>query len=98
MVPHGEVREKWYLSNVTGEWRCALIYTPPDYDGNARRRYPVLILQHGMGEDETGWTRQGRAQFIRGGICVTSRRGCFASKRKFQVPWRIKRRRWVNVC
>ena len=63
-VPHGEVREKWYLSSVTGEWRRALVYTPPDYDTNAKRRYPVLILQHGMGEDETGWTRQGRAQFI----------------------------------
>lgn len=63
-VPHGTVREQWYLSRVTGEWRRALVYTPADYDTNVRRRYPVLILQHGMGEDETGWTRQGRAQFI----------------------------------
>jgi enterochelin esterase-like enzyme len=63
-VPHGEVRAKWYLSSTTGEWRRALVYTPPDYEKNPRRRYPVLILQHGMGEDETGWTRQGRAQFI----------------------------------
>jgi enterochelin esterase family protein len=63
-VPHGEVREKWYLSRTTGEWRRALVYTPPDYDRNLLLRYPVLYLQHGMGEDETGWTRQGRAQFI----------------------------------
>jgi enterochelin esterase-like enzyme len=63
-VPHGEVRAKWYLSKTTGEWRRALIYTPPGYDGNPRTRYPVLFLQHGSGEDETGWTRQGRAQFI----------------------------------
>jgi len=63
-VPHGEVREKWYLSTATGEWRRALVYTPADYDSNPKRRYPVLLLQHGMGEDETGWTRQGRAQFI----------------------------------
>jgi enterochelin esterase-like enzyme len=63
-VPHGEVREKRYLSKTTGEWRRALVYTPPGYDKNPQTRYPVLILQHGAGEDETGWTRQGKAQFI----------------------------------
>jgi enterochelin esterase-like enzyme len=63
-VPHGEVRAKWYLSKTTGEWRRAFVYTPPGYDEHATARYPVLILQHGSGEDETGWTRQGRAQFI----------------------------------
>ena len=63
-VPHGEVRAKWYLSKTTGEWRRAFVYTPPGYDAHPTTRYPVLILQHGSGEDETGWTRQGRAQFI----------------------------------
>jgi enterochelin esterase-like enzyme len=63
-VPHGEVRAKWYLSKTTGEWRRAFVYTPPGYDEHSSTRYPVLILQHGSGEDETGWTRQGRAQFI----------------------------------
>jgi enterochelin esterase family protein len=63
-VPHGEVRAKWYLSKTTGEWRRAFVYTPPGYDQHPTTRYPVLILQHGSGEDETGWTRQGRAQFI----------------------------------
>jgi enterochelin esterase-like enzyme len=63
-VAHGEVRAKWYLSKITGEWRRALVYTPPGYDRNPQTRYPVLILQHGAGENETGWTRQGDAQFI----------------------------------
>jgi enterochelin esterase-like enzyme len=63
-VPHGEVRAKWYLSKTTGAWRRALVYTPPGYAEHSTTRYPVLILQHGSGEDETGWTRQGRAQFI----------------------------------
>jgi enterochelin esterase-like enzyme len=63
-VPHGEVRAKWYLSKTTGDWRRAFVYTPPGYDEHSTARYPVLILQHGSGEDETGWTRQGRAQFI----------------------------------
>jgi enterochelin esterase family protein len=63
-VPHGQVREVWYHSKVTGTWRHALVYTPPDYDMQAKTRYPVLYLQHGAGEDETGWIRQGHANFI----------------------------------
>jgi len=63
-VPHGAVREIWYNSKVTGTWRHALVYTPPDYDTNKAARYPVLYLQHGGGEDETGWIKQGHANFI----------------------------------
>lgn len=63
-VPHGQVRELWYFSKVTGTWRHALVYTPPGYDEQTKVRYPVLYLQHGGGEDETGWVRQGRANFI----------------------------------
>ena len=63
-VPHGAVREQWYFSKSTAQWRHALVYTPPGYDQNPKSRYPVLLLQHGSGEDETGWTRQGKAQFI----------------------------------
>jgi len=63
-VPHGKVREIWYNSKVTGTWRHALVYTPPNYDTQIKVRYPVLYLQHGGGEDETGWIRQGRANFI----------------------------------
>ena len=63
-VPHGQVREVWYHSKPTGSWRHALVYLPPGYDTQSRTRYPVLYLQHGGGEDETGWVRQGRANFI----------------------------------
>ncbi len=63
-VPHGKVREIWYNSKVTGTWRHALVYTPANYDTQTKVRYPVLYLQHGGGEDETGWTRQGHANFI----------------------------------
>jgi enterochelin esterase family protein len=49
---------------VTGGWRHALVYLPPAYDASPKTRYPVLYLQHGGGEDETGWIRQGRANFI----------------------------------
>ena len=63
-VPHGQVREIWYHSQVTGSWRHALVYTPPNYDTQIKERYPVLYLQHGGGEDETGWIKQGHANFI----------------------------------
>ncbi len=63
-VPHGQVREVWYNSKVTGTWRHALVYLPPTYDTASKVRYPVLYLQHGGGEDETGWIRQANANFI----------------------------------
>jgi len=63
-VPHGKVSQQWYLSSVTGKWRRAYVYTPPDYDTNRGARYPVLYLLHGWGEDETGWHRQGHVDLI----------------------------------
>ena len=65
-VPQGEVRSLYYWATSTREWRHAMVYTPAEYDlkKNAKKRYPVLYLQHGMGEDETGWSRQGHMQHI----------------------------------
>jgi enterochelin esterase family protein len=63
-VPHGEVRARWYHSKSTGAPRRAFVYTPPGYDANPGTRYPVLYLQHGAGEDERGWSTQGRMNFI----------------------------------
>jgi enterochelin esterase-like enzyme len=63
-VPHGEVRERWYRSKTTKQWRRVFVYTPPGYDAESDRRYPVLYLQHGGGEDERAWPNQGRVGFI----------------------------------
>jgi para-nitrobenzyl esterase len=63
-VPHGDVRIRTYHSKVTGQWRRCFVYTPPEYDANTSARYPVLYLQHGSGEDETGWIFQGHANLI----------------------------------
>jgi enterochelin esterase-like enzyme len=63
-VPHGQVRAFWYHSKVTGTPRRAYVYCPPGYDKDPKRRYPVLYLQHGAGEDERGWGNQGRMNFI----------------------------------
>jgi len=63
-VPRGEVRQRWYLSKVTGTWRRAYIYTPPDYDTNRNNTYPVLYLLHGWGENEQGWQAQGHVDVM----------------------------------
>src|SRR5690606_1464548 len=63
-VPHGKIESHWYVANSTGETRLAYVYTPPGYDKNQSERYPVLYLQHGMGEDRRAWTNQGLNNFI----------------------------------
>ncbi len=42
-VPRGQIRQQWYHSKVTGAWRRAYVYTPPDYDANTKTKYPVLV-------------------------------------------------------
>jgi enterochelin esterase-like enzyme len=63
-VAHGVVRDQWYFSTVTQQWRRCMIYTPPDYDANSKAHYPVLYLLHGWGENELGWTFQGHVDQI----------------------------------
>jgi alpha-L-arabinofuranosidase len=63
-VPHGQLREAHYFSKTSNSTRRCFVYTPPDYDKDPNKRYPVLYLQHGMGEDETGWGNQGHANLI----------------------------------
>jgi enterochelin esterase-like enzyme len=63
-VAHGSIRQQWYYSTVTQQWRRAYIYTPPDYDTNAKAKYPVLYLMHGWGENEQGWHVQGHVDVM----------------------------------
>jgi len=64
-IAHGSVRSIYYHSpnSKFGEWRHALVYTPAEYE-KGKKRYPVLYLQHGMGEGETSWMLQGKMQHI----------------------------------
>jgi len=62
-VPQGQVRSLYYFAKSTNEWRHVMVYTPADYE-KGKKKYPVLYLQHGMGEDETGWSKQGHMQHI----------------------------------
>lgn len=63
-VPHGRVQQILFPSKSTNTSRRAFVYTPPDYDKDQTKRYPVLYLQHGWGEDETAWSNQGHANLI----------------------------------
>ncbi len=65
-VPAGSVRSIFYYSKEQSKWRHAMVYTPAEYDlkKNIKKRYPVLYLQHGMGEGETSWSNQGHMQHI----------------------------------
>ncbi len=62
-VPHGNLQEVLFHSKSTGEFKTAIVYTPAGYE-KGKTRYPVLYLQHGWGENETSWSRQGRAGII----------------------------------
>jgi len=63
-VPHGFVQQVLFPSKSTNTSRRAFVYTPPGYNKDMAKRYPVLYLQHGWGEDETAWSVQGRANLI----------------------------------
>jgi predicted alpha/beta superfamily hydrolase len=63
-VAHGNVVQVLFPSSSTNTSRRAFVYTPPGYDKDKNKRYPVLYLQHGWGEDETAWSNQGHANLI----------------------------------
>lgn len=63
-VPHGLVSENIYFSKLTNSFRRCFVYTPAGYYEDTKTRYPVLYLQHGSFEDETGWPGQGKANLI----------------------------------
>ena len=59
-VPHGTVHYEYYKSNSTGRTKLCYVYTPAGYEEHLEKRYPVLYLQHGGGENEVGWIWQGK--------------------------------------
>ncbi|MBQ0043805.1 MAG: esterase [Bacteroidales bacterium] len=62
-VPHGMVRTIYYWSKVENAWRPVMVYTPAGYENN-KKKYPVVYIQHGGGEDHRGWMQQGRVAQI----------------------------------
>lgn len=61
-VPHGSIVRHIYHSDVLHGEREMFVYTPPGYD--PKKKYPVLYLLGGSGELASGWTLDGRANFI----------------------------------
>jgi enterochelin esterase-like enzyme len=72
-VPHGQIREILFHSPSTSSERRAFVYTPPGYDDDVQKRYPVLYLQHGFGENEYGWSVQGHAGLIMDNLLAEQR-------------------------
>jgi hypothetical protein len=96
-IPHGDIRSKIYYSEVTGQWRRAFVYVPSEYDLNPTKRYPVLYLQHGGGEDERGWPIQGKVNNIMDNLIAAGKAkpmilvmDCgYATKAGEQVPQKL---------
>jgi enterochelin esterase family protein len=71
-VPHGSVHMHWYESPRLKKTRRLFVYTPPGYE-SGNQSYPVLYLQHGFGDDETAWSRVGKAQHIADNVLATKK-------------------------
>lgn len=63
-VPHGALHKHIYSSSSVGHSRPVIVYTPPGYDPTKADKYPLVVLLHGFGDDETAWTEVGKAHLI----------------------------------
>ncbi|GAA3640234.1 hypothetical protein GCM10022200_24840 [Microbacterium awajiense] len=60
----GSLEEFSYDSAVTGAERSALVWTPPGYDEDRAKAYPVLYLLQDEGQSYREWAELGRLQQI----------------------------------
>lgn len=72
-IPHGEVRSIYHWSDVNGLERHINVYVPAEYEKNPSKKYPVLYLVHGWGEDENGWSVQGHMGNIMDGLIAAGK-------------------------
>lgn len=72
-IPHGQVRSIYYWSEINGLERHCNVYVPAEYEKNPKKKYPVLYLLHGWGEDENGWSNQGRMANIMDGLIASGK-------------------------
>lgn len=63
-VPHGKLSYRLYESSTLGRTRNLLVYTPPGFDPQGTKKYPVLYLIHGGSDTEETWTKVGKANLI----------------------------------
>ena len=72
-VAHGTVSMHWYTSKATGARRRVHVYSPPGYSQETAKRYPVLYLLHGSGDNDSHWTLLGRANVIADNLLADGR-------------------------
>lgn len=72
-IPHGQIRSIYYWSDINGIERHINVYVPADYEQNSNKKYPVLYLVHGWGEDENGWSVQGHMANIMDGLIAAGK-------------------------
>ncbi|HRR34054.1 MAG TPA: alpha/beta hydrolase-fold protein [Kiritimatiellia bacterium] len=72
-VPHGTVHAHEYQSGVLGKRRSLLVYTPPGYEADQTKRFPLLVLQHGNGGNHRGWVETGKANWILDNLIATGK-------------------------
>ncbi|MDF2191260.1 alpha/beta hydrolase-fold protein [Paraflavitalea sp. CAU 1676] len=72
-IPHGEIRSLYHWSDINGLERHVNVYVPAEYEKNPKKKYPVLYLVHGWGEDENGWSVQGHVANIMDGLIATGK-------------------------
>lgn len=72
-IPHGQVRSIYYWSEINGPERHINVYVPAEYEQNPDKKYPVLYLVHGWGEDENGWSNQGQMANIMDGLIAAGK-------------------------
>ena len=63
-VPHGTVHQHGYASKALGRARELWVYTPPGYERDAGKKFPLLVLQHGSGDNHRTWVEHGKAHWI----------------------------------
>ncbi|MBE7173045.1 MAG: esterase [Williamsia sp.] len=72
-ISHGEIRSLYHWSDVNGLERHVNVYVPAEYESNPKKKYPVLYLVHGWGEDENGWSVQGHMANIMDGLIAAGK-------------------------
>lgn len=85
-VPHGTLSYEIYWSEVVGDWRRCMVYTPAEYRHNPDKKYPVLYLHHGGGENETSWMFAGKAPQIMDNLIAEGKAVPFIIVTNYNAP------------
>ena len=63
-IPHGTLHTHEYQSKALDTRRELAVYTPPGYEADSAKRFPLLVLQHGAGGNQFSWIERGKAHWI----------------------------------